>query len=122
MPRLIVISGPPNSGKLPLALKLCHDDPSLILVHRDRLRDAVVNRLDEWCMTLAMADLARGLLMRRVGVVCCAWNMEPADRTLWQGVAVETGAELVWLDTRTPEAHALIPPLEGWEPVGFPNA
>jgi predicted kinase len=114
---LVVISGPPNSGKHPLAQRLAAER-GLILISRDRLRDATGLR-DEAQMTLAMADLARGLLTRGAGVVVCAWNLEEFDRVLWGMVAAETGAELEWLDTRMPEAHALIPPLEGWEPIGF---
>lgn len=80
MTTIVVIAGPPNSGKHPLAFFLAADR-KLILISRDLLRYATGLR-DEEQMTLAMADLARGLLSRGVGVVCCAWNLEPSDREL----------------------------------------
>jgi predicted kinase len=114
---LIIISGPPNSGKHPLADTLATNG-HMALISRDRLREAIRIK-DEWIITLAMADLARGLLLRGVSCVVCAWNLEPEDRQLWEGLAVETGSELDWLDTRSPQFHKLIPPLKGWTPLTY---
>lgn len=117
MKRLVVIAGPACSGKLPLAKTLMEKDPSLVLVHRDALRDAIVTKVDEWTITEAMGVLAAVLLQAGHAVVACAWNLEPEDKALWQRIAARCRAPLVWLDTRRPEVHALIPPLEGWTPA-----
>lgn len=107
--RFIVVAGPPNSGKHPLAGRLAAEH-GLVLISRDYLRVAM-RLTDEPQMTLAMADLARGLLKRGQGCVVCAWNLEPEDRALWEAVAKETGTQLEWLDTREPDVAALIPPI-----------
>lgn len=109
--RLVVIAGPANSGKLPLAKRLMAEDPSLVLVHRDALRDALVTRVDEWVITLAMASLADALLANGQSVIVCAWNLEPEDRELWLEVAEKSRVELEWLDVTDPWVAALIPPL-----------
>lgn len=113
MPRLVVISGPERSGKMPLARVLLQGDPELILVHRDHLRASFeVNSVDEWHITLLMSDLARGILRLEFSPIVVAWNLEPADRELWQTVAADAGVRLEWLDVRDPEVARLIPPLE----------
>lgn len=116
--RLVVISGPANSGKLPLAKALMEKNPELVLVHRDALRDAIVTKVDEWTVTQAMGALTGVLLNAGHPVVVCAWNLEPQDRDLWVRISGSYAeAPLEWLDTRKPEVHARIPPLEGWNPV-----
>lgn len=109
--RLIVISGPANSGKMPLARKLMADDPGLCLVHRDDLRRDLMAKVDEAHITMLMGDLTRRLLMYGHPVVVCAWNLERMDADLWIEIAHATATPLVWLDVRTPEVAAMIPPL-----------
>lgn len=109
--RLVVIAGPANSGKMPLARKLMQDDETLALVHRDDLRTVLGTQIDEWHITLLMAALTRSLLSFGRDVVVCAWNMDISDWHLWQGIATEFSAKMEWLDVRKPEVAALIPPL-----------
>lgn len=109
MPEFIVVAGPPNSGKHPLACDLAAKR-GLIVVSRDYLRTATGLR-DEGLMTLSMADLASGLLKRGQGVVVCAWNMESSDRRLWGDIAAEAGVKMQWLDTREPDVQAMVPPI-----------
>lgn len=109
MASLIVVAGPPNSGKHPLALDLAAKQ-NLIVISRDRLRDATGLR-DEGLMTRAMADLASRVLAGGYGVVVCAWNMEPSDRQLWEQVARDASVKLEWLDTREPDVQAMVPPM-----------
>jgi predicted kinase len=109
MPRLVVISGPANSGKMPLAKRLMAEDPGLICVHRDYLRTSFVNQVDEWHITALMADLARGILRMGLSPIAVAWNMEPVDRELWADVASEAQVRMEWLDVREPHVAAMIP-------------
>jgi len=111
MKRLIVISGPANTGKMPLARKLMADSPELALVHRDDIRRDLGTVLDEGLITHLMGDLARRLLEANHPVVVCAWNLQKMDHDLWFAIARETEAPIVWLDVRAPEAAAMIPPL-----------
>lgn len=109
--RLVVICGPANSGKLPLAKRMMADDPRLVLVHRDSLRDALVTPVDEWVITLAMRDIARQLMVNGYPVLVCAWNLDPEDKELWAELADIAGLDMEWLDVRDPMIAALIPPL-----------
>lgn len=113
MPRLVVIAGPEKSGKMPLARRLLDGDSNLALVHRDHLRIHLVATLDEWAITLLMGDLARGLLRLGKSPVICAWNLDPADRALWESIAEEFEVRLEWLDVREPWVASMIPPLVG---------
>lgn len=119
MPHLVVIAGPANSGKMPLAQELLSATPQPVLLHRDLVRQALVTPVDEWVLTLCTAAAARPLLQSGHNVVAVGWNMEPADRELWESVSEETDSEFIWLDTRDPKVHQMIPPLEGWEPARF---
>lgn len=109
--RLVVIAGLANSGKMPLARRLMSEDEALVLVHRDTIRDSLVTRIDEWHVTEVMGVVAAKLLDQGHSVVVCAWNLEPEDRHLWEGIVLGHGLEMEWLDTRRPEVAALIPPL-----------
>jgi hypothetical protein len=110
--RLVVVAGPANSGKMPLGRRLLSEDRGLVLVHRDHLRDAFeINRPDEWEITLLMGQLVRGILELGRSPLVVAWNLDPADRTLWFAIAAEYRVACEWLDVREPEIAALIPPL-----------
>jgi predicted kinase len=109
--RFVVIAGPANTGKMPLARRLMQDDVGLTLVHRDFIRSSLERHIDEWHVTLLMADIVRRLLNLSHSAIVCAWNMEPADRALWTGIATENSVDLEWLDVRLPEVAMLIPPL-----------
>lgn len=86
------------------------------------MRQALITPVDEWVLTLCTAAAARPLLQSGHNVVAVGWNMEPDDRTLWERVSAETGAEMTWLDTRDPRVHKMIPPIEGWTPATFEEA
>jgi hypothetical protein len=111
MKRLVVISGPANSGKMPLARRLCVNDPRLLLVHRDHIREGLINEVAEGTITHLMAEMAKRLLNWDYSVCACAWNLEHTDHLIWDEVALETGATLEWLDVREPDVAALIPPM-----------
>lgn len=110
MSRLVVVAGPANSGKMPLARELMKADPDLILVHRDFLRTSFESQVDEWHITLLMADLARGIIRIERSPIIVAWNLEQSDEMLWHRMAVEFGRRIEWLDTRNPRVAAMIPP------------
>ena len=112
MRRLVVIAGPANTGKMPLARKLMAEDPDLLLVHRDYLRDSLHNQLDEGYITLLMGDLARGILRLGRSPIVVAWNLESFDWYLWHQVAQEFNVPINWLDVREPHVAAQIPPEE----------
>jgi predicted kinase len=112
MTRLIVISGPEKSGKMPLARAIMDRNHGMVLISRDRLRDAIVAPLDEFHMTHCMAAFARAVLAAGVDAVVHAWNLEPMDREIWQRIAAEARASLVWLDTREAEVQQMIPALD----------
>lgn len=109
--KLVVIAGPERSGKMPLARSIMQNDPDLVLVHRDFLRTSFESKVDEWHITLLMADLVRGILRIDRSPIVVAWNLERADRDLWVTIAVEFQVNLEWLDVRNPEVAARIPPL-----------
>jgi len=111
MARLVVIAGPANSGKMPLARRLLTEDPDLVLVHRDHLRASFEAKLDEWDITLLMADLVEGILGLGRSPVVAAWNLDPADKELWEATAKAHLVKLEWMDVREPKVAALIPPL-----------
>lgn len=107
-PRLVVLAGPANTGKTALANAFLHDDPFLVLVSRDDLREAVRwNGRDEGLLTWLMADVARFLLHHGIGVVVKAQNLEQIDRDIWLALAVETRARLTWVDSRAAWARLL---------------
>lgn len=112
MPRLVIIAGPANTGKMPLARRFLAEDKDLILVHRDYLRDSFVNKLDEWYITLLMGDLARGILRLIRSPLIVAWNIEDVDRALWTSIHQEFNVPLEWYDVRESAVAALIPPME----------
>ena len=112
MVRLVVIAGPANTGKLPLARKLCADDPGLLLIHRDHIREGLRNPLDEWEITLLMHAMSKYLLAHGHSICICAWNLELSDNLLWHALAGEAGAEMQWLDVRRPTVREMIPPME----------
>lgn len=112
MTELLVISGPANSGKLPLAKVLLREDPLRVLVHRDPLREMFTNPVDEMHITWIMRDIAHRLLEDRYSPIICAWNLEPIDRIIWEGLRREHLIPLQWFDTRKPEVQAMIPPLQ----------
>lgn len=112
MLRFVIIAGPAQSGKMPLARRLMSEDPSLVMVHRDTIRDSLITKIGEWQITEIMGDMAIRLLRQGNSVIVCAWNMELSDRALWTMIANMYGLEMEWLDTREPEVAALIPPME----------
>lgn len=107
--RFVVVSGPARTGKMPLSIKLMSDDPRLVFVHRDTMRDALATPIDEWAVTLIMRDTAARLLALGHSVIICAWNLEPEDAALWRGLAAEHSVSLEWLDVREPAVAAMIP-------------
>ena len=116
MGRLVVIAGPECSGKMPLARRLMSEDPSLVMVHRDTIRASLITLDDESLITRLMGHIASDLLDAGHSAIVCAWNMEPADAALWNGLADAAGIKAEWFDVRDPAVAALIPPLDGWTP------
>ena len=116
MTKLVVIAGPANSGKMPLARKLAAENPEYKIVHRDDLRAMFVNEVSEDQITWNMRGIASDLLSHGHTPLIVAWNLEPSDRRMWEGLAAGRMAELVWLDVREPEVAALIPPMPAPSP------
>lgn len=86
------------------------EDPDLVLVHRDALRNALETLLDEAHLTYVMHAIADELLRLDHSPLIVAWNLEPIDREIWTGCAGRYGAPMVWMDVRDPAVAALIPP------------
>jgi hypothetical protein len=107
--KLVVISGPDKSGKMPLARELMKRDADLVLVHRDHLRAAFEAKVDEWHITLLMGDLVTGILQIGRSPIVVAWNLEPFDRSLWTSIAAKFDIPMEWLDVREPAVAVLIP-------------
>ena len=99
MPRLVVISGEPNTAKLARAWAIAAEDPDLRFLHRDQVRVQFGRLLTESHLTGVMGDIAAALLSRGYGVVTAAQNLAPSDREMWDRVAVETGAQMEWVRT-----------------------
>lgn len=118
MPKLIAIAGPPNSGKMPLAKVLMKKDPSLILVHRDQVRSLFP--IDENKLTILMGWIARSLLTQEHNVIFVGQNLLKEDRVRLALIGMDYEFKL--MDTRDPEVHKLIPPLEGWKPSQWEGA
>lgn len=110
--RLIIVAGGPNSGKMPLARKLIEASPELILVHRDDIRRDLGGNgsIDEGVITYIMGDMTRRLLDNGHSVIVVAWNLEQMDQDLWLRLSREAKIPFTWMDVRTPEIAALIPP------------
>lgn len=112
MNKLIVIAGPANSGKYPLAKKLLANTPNSAMVHRDTLRDSLISVKNEGHITWIMHAVALELLTQGYTPIICAWNLEQFDRNIWTSLARHMNIELTWLDTREPNVQAMIPPME----------
>lgn len=110
--KVVVISGPANTGKMPLARKLAADHSEYKIVHRDDLRRMFVNEVGEGVITLAMYEVAKELLRNGHTPLLVAWNLEPVDRRLWADLADGHEVRLEWLDITRPEVAAMIPPME----------
>jgi hypothetical protein len=107
--KIVVISGPDKSGKMPLARVLMKRDADLVLVHRDFLRTSLKAAVDEGDITLLMGELARGILRLGRSPIIVAWNLEQMDRDLWYSIAGEFFVPVEWLDVRNPAVAAMIP-------------
>jgi len=110
-PHLIVIAGPANTGKMPLARDLMERNPQLVCVHRDTIRDSLIAKVDECVITRIMGDTARQLIRAGYPVIAVAWNMEQIDRLMWEWIAADAGVPVLWLDVRHPNVAAMIPPM-----------
>lgn len=110
--KLVVISGPANTGKMPLARRLAAENPELKIVHRDDLRRMFLNPVDEAVISWAMYDLARRLLHCGHSPLIVAWNLERIDRMMWRRLSMSEDVPLEWMDIREPAVAALIPPME----------
>lgn len=99
--RLFVLSGLPGAGKTTRARALCAETGAA-MVARDDLRAVLLNVRCEARLTLLMAALTRDLLHAGADVVVDAWNLHPADRRLWERLAGEAGAALLWEHLDTP--------------------
>lgn len=116
--KLTIICGPANSGKMPLARMLIHEDPKLCCVHRDDIRKMLRSKVDESHITIIMKTVAMTLLSKGYSVIVVAWNLEPFDKITWDNVYRETNhrifprfIEYKWLDTTLPEVKSMIPPI-----------
>ncbi len=107
--KIVVISGPDKSGKMPLARELMKRDADLVLVHRDFLRASFESVVDEGYITLLMGELVRGILRIGRSPIIVAWNLEQMDSDLWYSIAGEFTVPLEWLDVREPAVAAMIP-------------
>lgn len=110
--KLVVISGPANTGKMPLARKLAADHPEYKIVHRDDLRRMFINPVTEDHITVHMYFVGHCLLSDGHTPVMVAWNLEQSDRNLWEKLARVHKVPLEWLDITKPEVAAMIPPME----------
>jgi predicted kinase len=119
VPHLVVIAGPANSGKMPLAQRLIASSPPPVLVHRDLIRQALVNPISEGHLSIILVELVEALLAGGYNVVTVSQNLDPLDKIRWSLAAQKNQAEFIWLDTRDPTVHRMIPPLQGWEPARF---
>jgi predicted kinase len=99
VPRLVVVSGPPNSGKLARAWEIAAADPELRFLHRDQVRVLFGRLIREDHLTLMLDAMAGCLLSQGYGVVTAGQNQAAADRALWHYTAMRTGATLEWVDT-----------------------
>ena len=107
--KIVVISGPDKSGKMPLARELMKRDADLVLVHRDFLRSSFETQVDEAHITLLMGWLVRGILCIERSPIIVAWNLERMDRDLWDSIATQFDVPMEWLDVREPTVAAMIP-------------
>jgi predicted kinase len=96
-PRLVVISGPPNTAKIATAWAIAAEDPSLRFLHRDQVRVLFGRLLAEGHLSRLLADMALCLLRQGYGVVTAGQNLLPGDRIMWEAVAMDAGAELEWV-------------------------
>lgn len=98
-PRLVVISGPPNTAKLARAWEIAAADPDLRFLHRDQVRVLFGRLLDEGHLTQLLGDMAASMLDNGYGVVTAGQNLAESDRNMWTEVARLTGASLEWVST-----------------------
>ena len=102
MPKLIVISGPANSGKLAKAWEIAAADPELRFLHRDQVRVLFGRLIDESHLTHVIRSVAITLLESGYGVVTAAQNLSPTDFDMWNDVAKTTGSQFEWVSTLAP--------------------
>jgi len=99
MPRLVVVSGPPNTAKLARAWEISAADRELRLLHRDQLRVLLGRLIDESHLTLLLGAMAANLLANGYGVITAGQNLAPSDLQMWQEVAAKADVELEWIRT-----------------------
>lgn len=109
--KLMVIAGPANSGKMPLARKLLELNPAMVMVHRDPLRAMLTNERDEAFLTLLMVDIVQALLRAGRDVLQVSQNLHPDDYKRWEACAVAYKADFWWLDTTHHAVREMIPPM-----------
>jgi len=99
MPRLVVVSGPPNTAKLAKAWEIAAADRELRLLLRDQLRVLMGRLIDESHLTLLLGAMAANLLANGYGVITAGQNLAPSDLQMWQEIADKAGVELEWIRT-----------------------
>jgi predicted kinase len=97
MPRLVVISGPANTGKMAKAWEIAAADPELRLLHRDQVRVLFGRSISEDALTDLMAEMAESLLCNGYGVITVSQNLQERDRDLWREVADLSFTDLEWI-------------------------
>lgn len=99
MPRLVVVHGPQNSGKIARVWEVAASDPTMHIVHRDTLRVGFGRRVHEDTLTALMADVTFRFLVAGHSVVTAMPDMTEKDRIMWSRLASEASASVEWIDT-----------------------
>jgi predicted kinase len=97
-PRLVVVYGDANTGKLAKAWQVAAADPAMRFLHRDQVRVLFGRLITEPQLTVMLYAMAKTLLSQGHSVVTAGQNLHQIDRDMWIRCGMETGAAVTFVE------------------------
>lgn len=95
--KIIVLIGPPASGKSVLARKMHEEDPKKVIVNRDDIRDARgtywIPDQEDYISDIEEFEV-RAAIKRGLSPIIDATNLNPKTMEKWEKLSVELGCDL----------------------------
>lgn len=94
-PRLIVVSGPAGSPKLPTLWRIAAPDANMLLLHPDQIRVAFGRTVTEPDLLKLLATMALSLLDSGYSVATAG---SAGSRKIWEDTARTGKADMEWIE------------------------